>query len=124
METFFFFFTASSLEGELPEAGPGPQPQGQKECRCLGLPGVWPTGALGSALTMLSPRKLMSIAFNDMNPFPMKQLRQLRTAHGERLEAELQELEQLKAAYLETQASRLPAVPEACASEDELDGEA
>nr|XP_044635087.1 TBC1 domain family member 2A isoform X3 [Equus asinus] len=74
--------------------------------------------------TICDSRKLMSIAFNDMNPFPMKQLRQLRTAHGERLEAELQELEQLKAAYLETQASRLPAVPEACASEDELDGEA
>lgn len=74
--------------------------------------------------TICDSRKLMSIAFNDMNPFPMKQLRQLRTAHGERLEAELQELEQLKAAYLETQASQLPAVPEACASEDELDGEA
>lgn len=74
--------------------------------------------------TICDSRKLMSIAFNDMNPFPMKQLRQLRTAHGERLEAELQELEQLKATYLETQASRLPAVPEACASEDELDGEA
>ena len=44
----------------------------------------------------------MHIAFNDMNPFPMKQLRQLRAAHRERLEAELNELEQLKAEYLET----------------------
>lgn len=64
----------------------------------------------------------MNIAFNDMNPFPMKQLRQLRTVHRERLEAELHELERLKAEYLETRNSRDPAVPEGCTSEDEGEG--
>lgn len=66
----------------------------------------------------------MDIAFNDMNPFPMKQLRQLRTAYRERLEAELRELEQLKAQYLDTRASQDPVVPAGCTSEDEGDGEA
>ena len=65
----------------------------------------------------------MNIAFNDMNPFPMKQLRQLRAAHRERLEAELNELEQLKAEYLETRAAQGPSVPEGCPSEDEGEAE-
>lgn len=72
--------------------------------------------------TICNSQKLMNIAFNDMNPFPMKQLRQLRTAHRERLEAELHELERLKAEYLETRNSRDPAVPEGCTSEDEGEG--
>lgn len=66
----------------------------------------------------------MSIAFNDMNPFPMRQLRQMRAAHRERLEAELRELERFKAEYLETHSCRGPALPEGCASEDEGEGEA
>ncbi|XP_029775788.1 TBC1 domain family member 2A isoform X3 [Suricata suricatta] len=74
--------------------------------------------------TICNSQKLMNIAFNDMNPFPMKQLRQLRTAHRERLEAELRELELLKAEYLEARNSKAPAVPEGCASEDEGEGEA
>ncbi|XP_047686886.1 TBC1 domain family member 2A isoform X1 [Prionailurus viverrinus] len=74
--------------------------------------------------TICNSQKLMNIAFNDMNPFPMKQLRQLRMAHRERLEPELRELERLKAEYLETRNSQAPAVPEDCASEDEVEGEA
>ncbi|XP_040487585.1 TBC1 domain family member 2A isoform X1 [Ursus maritimus] len=74
--------------------------------------------------TICNSQKLMTIAFNDMNPFPMKQLRQLRRAHRERLEAELHELEQLKAEYLETRSSWGPAVPDGCTSEDEGEGEA
>ncbi|XP_058550783.1 TBC1 domain family member 2A isoform X4 [Neofelis nebulosa] len=74
--------------------------------------------------TICNSQKLMNIAFNDMNPFPMKQLRQLRTAHRERLEPELRELERLKAEYLETRNSQAPVVPEDCASEDEVEGEA
>ncbi|XP_019505019.1 PREDICTED: TBC1 domain family member 2A [Hipposideros armiger] len=73
--------------------------------------------------TICNSRKLMDIAFNDMNPFPMKQLRQLRAAYREPLEAELRELEQLKAQYLETRASLDPVVPESCTSEDEGEGE-
>ncbi|XP_010975770.1 TBC1 domain family member 2A isoform X1 [Camelus dromedarius] len=74
--------------------------------------------------TICNSQKLMNIAFNDMNPFPMKQLWQLRTAHRERLEAELHELEQFKAEYLETRTCQGPAVPESCTSEDEGDLEA
>ncbi|XP_010612699.1 TBC1 domain family member 2A isoform X6 [Fukomys damarensis] len=74
--------------------------------------------------TICDSRKLMNIAFNDMNPFPMKQLQQLRAAHRERLEAELRELELLKAEYLEKQASRGNTRPEGGASEDEGEGDA
>ncbi|XP_025744225.1 TBC1 domain family member 2A isoform X2 [Callorhinus ursinus] len=74
--------------------------------------------------TICNSQKLMNIAFNDMNPFPMKQLQQLRMAHRERLQAELHELEQLKAEYLETRNSQGPAVPEGCTSEDEGEGDA
>ncbi|GAB1288488.1 TBC1 domain family member 2A [Apodemus speciosus] len=73
--------------------------------------------------TICDSRKLVSIAFNDMNPFPMKQLRQLRAAHRERLEAELRDLEILKAEYLERRASQGRAAPEGCASEDEGEGD-
>ncbi|KAM9675739.1 TBC1 domain family member 2A isoform 5-T5 [Dama dama] len=73
--------------------------------------------------TICDSRKLMHIAFNDMNPFPMKQLRQLRAAHRERLQAELNELEQLKAEYLETRAAQGPSATEGCPSEDEGDAE-
>ncbi|XP_021497165.1 TBC1 domain family member 2A isoform X2 [Meriones unguiculatus] len=73
--------------------------------------------------TICDSRKLMSIAFNDMNPFPMKQLRQLRAAHQERLEAELRALELLKAEYLERRASTRRTVPEGCVSEDEGEGD-
>lgn len=66
----------------------------------------------------------MVIAFHDMNPFPMKQLWQLRAAYRERLEAELRELEQFKAQYLETRASVDPVLPEGCTSEDEGEAEA
>ncbi|XP_065764084.1 TBC1 domain family member 2A isoform X2 [Muntiacus reevesi] len=73
--------------------------------------------------TICDSRKLMHIAFNDMNPFPMKQLRQLRAAHRERLQAELNELEQLKAEYLETRVAQGPSAPEGCPSEDEGEAE-
>lgn len=66
----------------------------------------------------------MNIAFNDMNPFRMKQLQQLRMVHRERLEAELRELEQLKAEYMERRTSQRRAMSEGCASEDEVEGEA
>ncbi|XP_008260670.4 TBC1 domain family member 2A isoform X2 [Oryctolagus cuniculus] len=74
--------------------------------------------------TICDGRKLTSIAFNDMNPFPMRQLQQQRAAHRERLEAELRELERLKVEFLERQASCARAAPEACAIDDDADGEA
>ncbi|NWX64967.1 TBD2A protein, partial [Promerops cafer] len=51
-------------------------------------------------------RKLMNIAFNDLNPFPMKLLRNRRSMHREELEAELCELEQIKAAYVKDRAEQ------------------
>ncbi|NXL10159.1 TBD2A protein, partial [Mesembrinibis cayennensis] len=53
-------------------------------------------------------RKLMSIAFNDLNPFPMKLLRNRRSMHREELEAELCELQQIKAAYVKERAEQGP----------------
>ncbi|KGL85193.1 TBC1 domain family member 2A, partial [Tinamus guttatus] len=53
-------------------------------------------------------RKLMNIAFNDLNPFPMKLLRNRRTMHREEMETELCELEQIKAAYVKERAEQGP----------------
>ncbi|XP_072904655.1 TBC1 domain family member 2A isoform X2 [Hemitrygon akajei] len=45
-------------------------------------------------------KKLMNIAFVEMNPFPMRLLRNRRTAHLEKLKAELRELEKIRAEYV------------------------
>ncbi|XP_040860481.1 TBC1 domain family member 2A isoform X2 [Ochotona curzoniae] len=74
--------------------------------------------------TICNSRKLMNIAFHDMNPFPMKQLQQQRVAHRERLEAELRQLEQLKAEYLERQATQDRVAPETYITDDDGEGEA
>lgn len=50
-------------------------------------------------LIFLFHRKLTSIAFNDMNPLPMKLLRNRRAVHLEHLRAEIRELENLQKAY-------------------------
>ncbi|NXK90418.1 TBD2A protein, partial [Formicarius rufipectus] len=55
---------------------------------------------------IMDGRKLMNIAFNDLNPFPMKLLRNRRSMHREELEAELCELEQIKAAYVKERAEQ------------------
>lgn len=44
--------------------------------------------------TVSDSRKLTSIAFGDMNPFPRRLLRNRRALHLERLQGELQELEE------------------------------
>uniref|UniRef100_A0A671MKQ0 TBC1 domain family member 2A-like n=1 Tax=Sinocyclocheilus anshuiensis TaxID=1608454 RepID=A0A671MKQ0_9TELE len=49
--------------------------------------------------TIVDGRKLTSIAFNDMNPLPMKLLQNRRATHLERLHAEIKELENLRTAY-------------------------
>ncbi|KAJ8382115.1 hypothetical protein SKAU_G00028930 [Synaphobranchus kaupii] len=50
--------------------------------------------------TISDSRKLMNIAFNEMNPFPMKQLHSRRALHQERLQAELSELERIQEAFV------------------------
>ncbi|NWU48272.1 TBD2A protein, partial [Dromas ardeola] len=57
---------------------------------------------------IMDGRKLMNIAFNDLNPFPMKLLRNRRSMHREEMEAELCELEQIKAAYVKERAEQGP----------------
>ncbi|XP_058027091.1 TBC1 domain family member 2A isoform X2 [Ahaetulla prasina] len=64
-------------------------------------------------------RKLMSIAFGDMNPFPMKLLQNRREVHRLKVEAELRELEQLKAQYVKEQAEHAASQLDGPASEEE-----
>uniref|UniRef100_A0A3P8Q1H7 Uncharacterized protein n=1 Tax=Astatotilapia calliptera TaxID=8154 RepID=A0A3P8Q1H7_ASTCA len=45
-------------------------------------------------ILVTTSQKLTSIAFNDMNPFPSRLLRNRRVLHLERLQAELRELEE------------------------------
>uniref|UniRef100_UPI00398F7905 TBC1 domain family member 2A isoform X2 n=1 Tax=Pristiophorus japonicus TaxID=55135 RepID=UPI00398F7905 len=45
-------------------------------------------------------RKLMNIAFVEMNPFPLRLLQNRRAAHLEKLNAELSELERIREAYV------------------------
>lgn len=58
--------------------------------------------AVGCSFHVCFPlyRKLMNIAFSDMNPFPMKLLQNRRSAHRLKLEAELKELDRIKAQYV------------------------
>ncbi|XP_053318638.1 TBC1 domain family member 2A [Spea bombifrons] len=49
--------------------------------------------------TICDSRKLTNIAFNEMNPFPMKLVRNRRAGHKERLKIELLELEKMKEEY-------------------------
>ncbi|XP_061198716.1 TBC1 domain family member 2A isoform X3 [Neopsephotus bourkii] len=68
---------------------------------------------------IMDGRKLMNIAFNDLNPFPMKLLKNRRSMHREELEAELCELEQIKAAYVKERAEQGPQDLKEVASEEE-----
>uniref|UniRef100_A0A671UMU7 TBC1 domain family member 2B n=1 Tax=Sparus aurata TaxID=8175 RepID=A0A671UMU7_SPAAU len=50
--------------------------------------------------TILDSRKLMSIAFGDMNPFPMRQIQNRRSFHLEKVRLELTELEAIRQTFL------------------------
>ncbi|XP_026528697.1 TBC1 domain family member 2A [Notechis scutatus] len=69
--------------------------------------------------TICDGRKLMTIAFGDMNPFPMKLLQNRRGVHRLKVEAELRELEQLKAQYVKEQAEQAAIQPDGPTSEEE-----
>lgn len=69
--------------------------------------------------TITDGRKLMSIAFNDMNPFPMKQLRNRRVAHLEKLKAELCELQKIQEEFEKSQEQHKDKDLDAGVSEDE-----
>uniref|UniRef100_A0A3Q3LNK2 TBC1 domain family, member 2B n=2 Tax=Mastacembelus armatus TaxID=205130 RepID=A0A3Q3LNK2_9TELE len=50
--------------------------------------------------TILDSRKLMSIAFVDMNPFPLRQIQNRRSFHLEKVRLELTELEAIRQTFL------------------------
>ncbi|XP_026094952.1 TBC1 domain family member 2B-like isoform X2 [Carassius auratus] len=50
--------------------------------------------------TILDARKLMSLAFVDMNPFPLRQIQNRRTFHLEKVRLELTELEAIRQTFL------------------------
>ncbi|XP_044294732.1 TBC1 domain family member 2B isoform X2 [Varanus komodoensis] len=50
--------------------------------------------------TILDARKLISIAFGDLNPFPLRQIRNRRAYHLEKVRLELMELEAMREDFL------------------------
>lgn len=66
-------------------------------------------------------RKLMNIAFSDMNPFPMKLLQNRRGEYRLKLEAEMKDLEQIKAQYMKKKAEHAASQLDGAGSEDEED---
>ncbi|KAJ8015546.1 hypothetical protein DPEC_G00027250 [Dallia pectoralis] len=56
--------------------------------------------------TISDGRKLTNIAFNDMNPFPMKLVKNRRAVHLERLQGELRELEAQQEEFVAESAER------------------
>ncbi|XP_069029693.1 TBC1 domain family member 2A isoform X2 [Embiotoca jacksoni] len=71
--------------------------------------------------TISDSRKLSSIAFNDMNPFPRRLLRNRRALHLERLQGELQELEEQQREFVTESAERKDKELDAMMSEDDDD---
>lgn len=50
--------------------------------------------------TILDARKLISISFGDLNPFPLRQIRNRRACHLEKVRLELSELEAIREDFL------------------------
>ncbi|KAM6923409.1 TBC1 domain family member 2A [Xenentodon cancila] len=71
--------------------------------------------------TISDGRKLTSIAFSDMNPFPGRLLRNRRAMHLERLQGELRELEEQQKEFVTESAERKDKDLDMVVSEDEED---
>ncbi|XP_020486995.2 TBC1 domain family member 2B [Labrus bergylta] len=56
--------------------------------------------------TILDSRKLMSMAFVDMNPFPLRQIQNRRSFHLEKVRLELTELEAIRQTFLRERETR------------------
>ncbi|KAM4555974.1 TBC1 domain family member 2A isoform 2-T3 [Odontesthes bonariensis] len=69
--------------------------------------------------TICDGRKLTSIAFSDMNPFPRRLLRNRRALHLERLQGELQELEEQQREFVTESGERKDKELGLAASEDD-----
>ncbi|XP_040030783.1 TBC1 domain family member 2A isoform X3 [Gasterosteus aculeatus] len=70
-------------------------------------------------MTISDGRRLATIAFSDMNPFPGRLLRNRRAFHLSRLEAELRELAEQQREFISESAERRDKVLAVAASEDE-----
>ncbi|MEE6515182.1 hypothetical protein FKM82_023721 [Ascaphus truei] len=57
--------------------------------------------------TILDARKLINIAFVDMNPFPLRQIRNRRTYHLEKVRLELSELEAIREDFIRERETNL-----------------
>ncbi|XP_078070086.1 TBC1 domain family member 2A isoform X2 [Mustelus asterias] len=66
-------------------------------------------------------RKLMNIAFVEMNPFPLKLLQNRRTVHLEKLKAELSELESIREAYVKEKVEQKVSIDGASEDEEETE---
>ncbi|XP_023131803.2 TBC1 domain family member 2A [Amphiprion ocellaris] len=69
--------------------------------------------------TISDSRRLTSIAFNDMNPFPRRLLRNRRMLHLERLQGELRELEEQQREFVTESAERKDKELDIAVSEDD-----
>ncbi|XP_073342447.1 TBC1 domain family member 2A [Pagrus major] len=69
--------------------------------------------------TISDSRRLISIAFSDMNPFPGRLLRNRRVLHLERLQGELRELEEQQREFVTESAERKDKELDTMVSEDE-----
>lgn len=69
--------------------------------------------------TILDSRKLMNMAFVDMNPFPLRQIQNRRTFHLEKVRLELTELEAIRQTFLRERETTVDG--RAYISEDEED---
>ncbi|KAL4641960.1 TBC1 domain family member 2B [Arapaima gigas] len=67
--------------------------------------------------TILDARKLMNMAFVDMNPFPLRQIQNRRTFHLEKVRLELTELEAIRQTFLRERET----APDSVISDDEED---
>ncbi|XP_042338309.1 TBC1 domain family member 2A-like, partial [Plectropomus leopardus] len=71
--------------------------------------------------TISDGRRLTGIAFNDMNPFPGRLLRNRRVFHLERLQGELRELEEQQREFVTESAERKDKELDTMVSEDDED---
>lgn len=67
---------------------------------CLLLPFLVSSQCSPDASALCPTRKLISISFGDLNPFPLRQIRNRRAYHLEKVRLELTELEAIREDFL------------------------
>lgn len=72
----------------------------QRQAPAVRAPASPPTPSPVSPPPPRPPRKLIGIAFGDLNPFPLRQIRNRRALHLEKVRLELTELEAIREDFL------------------------